>query len=112
MNICEELVAGVMTGFLISAPQASTPANPQNNGITAAPCDSDRQFIVLFGRIDSEVASKLGPWLKATPEAGKPSPTIEDLRVQKRALALIAMALEYVDREGPFTDAAIEYREG
>ena len=112
MNICEELAAGVMTGFLISAGQESVPANLQSDGIRATSADSARRFIVLFGRIDSGVASKLGPYLKATPEAGKGSPSIDDLRVQKRALALIAKALEYVDREGASINAELEYREG
>ena len=101
----------MMTGFLISAGQDSTPANPQSNGIRATSCDGAGQFIVLFGRIDSEVVSNLGSYLKATPER-KASPTIDDLRVQKRALALIAKALEYVDREGALIDTVTEYREG
>jgi hypothetical protein len=49
-----------------------------------------------------------------TDEVGAMRPTAEDLRVQKKALALIARAIEYIDREGPFVDSgfATEHREG
>ena len=112
MKICEELAAGFMTGFLISLEHGTTKTDPQNNGISANSQPSADQFIVLFGPVSPDTGRKLRPYLTATPEVGVTRPTIDDQRVQKRALALIAMALECVDREGPFTDALTEYREG
>ena len=77
-----------------------------------ATSETARQFIVLFGTLTPDIARKLSAHLKSTRDVGAASPTIDDLCVQRRALALIARALEDVDMKGPFTDTAMDYREG
>ena len=112
MKICEELTAGLLTGFLTSAERGSARSNLQNGGSGATSQEGARQFIVLFGALTPESAHELPPHLKATAEVAGTSPTIEDLRVQKKALALIARAIEYIASEGAFNETVTEYREG
>jgi hypothetical protein len=112
MNIREELATGLMTGFLISAEYAPAQTDRQNDGMRTTSEASAGEFIVIFGPLAPEIACKVRPYLKATAELAGTRPTTEDLRVQKRALALIAKAIKYIDREGLFADTTIEYREG
>jgi hypothetical protein len=72
MNICEELAAGFMTGFLISAGHEPTLANPQSDGMMAT-SETARQFIVLFGTLTPDIARKLSAHLKSTRDVGAAS---------------------------------------
>jgi hypothetical protein len=102
---------GSMRGFLISAGHAVR-ANEQNGGMRPRSETFVREFIVLFGPLPSELANE-SPTHFRTADAGA-SPTSEDLRVQKRALALIEKAIEYLDRGVTFgaLETEEEYREG
>lgn len=112
MNIREELPVGLLTGFLISAKHAPVQTNQQNDGMKATSEAGAGEFIVLFGPLDPRIAHKLRPYLKTSDELAGTRPPTEDLRVQKRALALIANAIAYIDTEGVFSETTIEYREG
>ena len=111
MSICEELAAGSMTGFLISSGHAPGQANHQNDGVRASSEADAPAFIMLFGRLNLEIAGKLSLNFKTIAELCT-RPTTDDLGVQKRALALLAKAIEYIDRDSSYADAAVEYREG
>jgi len=99
-----------MRGFILSTRYAA-PDNRQNGGTRPASEPSAREFIVLFGPLAEEVGRELLIDSKVSDAFGM-NATIEDLRVQERALALIARAIEYIDREGLNSKADAEYREG
>lgn len=112
MKICEDLTAGLLAGFLFPAERAPAPANLQNDGTRGTSREGAPQFIVLFGSLSPENGHKFSPYLKTITEVAGTNPTIEDLRsLQRKALSLIARAIEYIDTEGPFANTA-EYREG
>jgi hypothetical protein len=98
--------------LLFPAERASAQANSQNDGTGTTSQVSAQQIIVLFGSLSPEMAHKLSPYLKTSAEVAGASPTFEELRaLQRKTLALIARAIEYIDTEGPFADTAA-YREG
>ena len=71
-----------------------------------------REFVVVFGPPPSEIAHEL-PTHFRTADTGA-SPTSEDLRVRRTALAFIAKAIEYIEREilHKTWETEEEYREG
>ena len=109
MNMWKRLSASLMRGFVVSTTHKSPNLDP-----TSVPSLAGTgEFIVLFGPLTPEVSRKLPPHLKA----GDPDATgasNHNHRVQKEALALIARAIEYIDREGSLIDrcTAADYREG
>jgi hypothetical protein len=112
MNIWKKLSAGLMTGLVVPAVFTSAKRRPRH-------VTSDRslggtgEFIVLFGPLTPEIARKLPPHLKAA-GPGATSPSNANRRLQMEALALIARAIEYIDREGSLIDhgTVADYREG
>jgi hypothetical protein len=111
MNMCEDLMAGLLAGFLFPADRTPAQANLQIDGTGATSQEGAPQFIVLFGSLGPETAHKLSLYFKTAEVAGT-NPTIEDMRtLQGKALALIARAIQYIETAGPFADTA-EYREG
>jgi hypothetical protein len=114
MYIWRKLPPGLITGFLISTGQATAHGKERPDVATSpTPGVATHDFVVLFGPLSPKIAGDL-PAYRMTDEVGAMRPTAEDLRVQKMALALIARAIEYIDREGPFVDSgfATEHREG
>ena len=109
MSIWKRLSASLMTGFVVSTVYKS----PKVHSTSVSSLAGTGEFIVLFGPLTPEVSRKLPPHLKA----GDPDATgasNHNHRVQKEALALIARAIEYIDREGSRIDhcTAADYREG
>ena len=112
MNIWKKLSASVMTGFVVSTADksAKTKAHHQASGPSPA---GTGEFIVLFGPLTAEVSRKLPLHLTAT-GLGATSPSNYDRRLQTEALALIARAIAYIDRESSLIDCCslADYREG
>jgi len=112
MNMWKRLSGGLMTGLVV--PAAFTSAKMKPRHLTSDPLlPGTDQFIVLFGLLTPEIARKLAPHLKAA-SLGASSPNNENRRLQREALALIARAIEYIDREGSLIDRGTlaDYREG
>ena len=109
MNIWKRLSASLMTGFVVSTVYKSPKVHPTSVSSLAG----TGEFIVLFGPLTPEVSRNLPPHLKAA-GLGATSPSNDNCRLQKEALALIARAIEYIEREGSRIDhcTAADYREG
>ena len=112
MNMSKRLSAGLMTGFIVPAAFTSAKMNPRHLTSNPSPPGTD-QFIVLFGPLTPEMGRKLPPHLKAA-SMGASSRTNEDRRLQREAVALIARAIQYIEREGSLIDRGTlaDYREG
>jgi hypothetical protein len=113
MGISTKVAASVMTGILVVAAYAPARAHTSDDQATLARQPSAAVFAGPYSPLTPEVARRLPPFLKASDVVGI-SPTIDDLRVQKEAQALLVKAAEETQKEGPFTDsrAAAEYGAG
>lgn len=112
MNIWKKLSAGLMTGLVVPTAFSSPKTRPRH--VTSEPSlEGTGEFIVLFGPLTPEIARKLPPHLKAA-GPGATTPTDANRRLQLEALALIARAIAYIDREGSLIDrgTVADYREG
>jgi hypothetical protein len=113
MNIWKKLSAGLMTGLVVPAAFTSPKTRPRH--VTSGPSLAGTgEFIVLFGPLTPEIARKLPPHLKAAGPGATSPTTNRNRRLQMEALALIARAIEYIDREGSVIDrgTVADYREG
>jgi hypothetical protein len=112
MNMWKRLSAGLISGLVV--PAAFTSAKMKPRHLTADPSlPRTDQFIVLFGPLTPQIVRKLPPHLKAA-SMGASSRTNEDRRLQREAVALIARAIQYIEREGSLIDRGTlaDYREG
>jgi hypothetical protein len=109
MSIWKRLSASLMTGFVVSTVYKSSKVDPTSIPSLAG----TGEFLVLFGPLTPEVSRQLPPHLKAA-GLGATNPSNDNRRAQKEALALIARAIEYIDREGSLIDrcTTADYREG
>jgi hypothetical protein len=112
MNIWKRLSASVIRGFVVSTADTLPKTKLRHQTSVPSPAETG-EFIVLFGPLTPEIARKLTPHLKAA-SIGASSPTFENRRLQREALALIARAIQYIDREGSLIDRGTraDYREG
>jgi len=112
MKIWKRLSASVMTGFVISTADKLPKTKPRD--LTSVPSLAGMgEFIVLFGPLTPEVSRKLSFHVEPGGQSAT-SPSSDDRRLQREALALIAKAIEYIDREGSVINgcAVADYREG
>ena len=113
MGISMKVAAGVVTGLLLSAPYAPARAQMSDDRATLASSQEAAVFTGPYIPLTPEVARNLPSFFKASDVAGM-SPTIDDLRVQDQAQALLIKAATHVQNEGQFKDsrAAAEYGAG
>ena len=113
MGISKRVAAGVMTGLLVAAAYAPARAQTSDDRATSAPRPSAAVFAGPYSPLTPEVVRGLPAFLKASDVAGM-SPTVDDLRVQNQAEALLVEAAKHVQNEGQFKDsrAAAEYGAG
>ena len=109
MNIWKRLSASVMTGFVVSTVYKS----PKVHSTSVSSLAGTGEFIVLFGTLPPDISRKFPLHVKAAGQ-GATSPSNDDRRLQREALALITKAIEYIDREGSLINrcAVDDYREG
>ena len=112
MKIWKRLSASVMTGFVVSTADKLPKTKLRHQTSAPSPAGTD-EFIVLFGPLTPEVSRKLPLHLKVA-GLGETSPSNHDRRLQREALALIARAIEYIDRDGSLLDrcSLADYKEG
>lgn len=112
MNIWKKLSASVMTGFVVSTADKS-PRTKTHHQTSDPLLPGTGEFIVLFGPLTPEISRKLPLHLK-TARLGVTSPSNDDRRLQTEALALIARAIAYIDREASLINrcSLADYREG
>ena len=112
MNRWKKLSASVMRGFVVSTADKSpkTKAGRPTSGSLPA---GTGEFIVLFGPLTPDVSRKIPLHFKAA-HRGATSPSNDERRLQTEALALIAQAIAYIDREAaPISSCSLaDYREG
>lgn len=111
MNIWKKLSASVMTGFVVSTAD-KLPKTKTRHQTSDPLLPGTGEFIVLFGPLTAEVSRKLPLHLKAA--RLDPSPSNDDRRLQTEALALIARAIAYIEREASLINrcSLADYREG
>lgn len=112
MNLWKKLSASVMTGFVVSTAD-KLPKTKTRHQTSDSLLPETGEFIVLFGPLTAEVSRKLPFHLKAA-RLGASSPSNDDRRLQTEALALIARAIAYIEREAsPINRCSLaDYREG
>ena len=112
MKIWKRLSASVMTGFVVSTADKLPKTNSCHQTSVPRPAGTG-EFIVLFGPLTPEVSRKLPLHVKAIGQRTTYASN-DDRRLQREALALIARAIEYIDREDLLMNrcAVADYREG
>ena len=112
VKIWKRLSASVMTGFVVSTADKLPKTNSLSQTSVRRP-EGTGEFIVLFGPLTPEVSRKLPLHVKAIGQRTT-SPANDDRRLQREALALIARAIEYIDRDDSLINrcAVADYREG
>jgi hypothetical protein len=112
MKIWKRLSASVMTGFVIPTAEKLPKTKLRHQTSVASPAGTG-EFIVLFGTLPPDISRKFPLHVKAAGQ-GATSPSNDDRRLQREALALITKAIEYIDREGSLINrcAVDDYREG
>ena len=112
MKLWKSLSASVMTRFVVLTADKLPKTKLCRQTSVPSPAETG-EFIMLFGPLTPEVSRELALNLKAA-GLGATSPSNDVRRVQREALALIARAIEYIDREGSLINqrAVADYREG